>query len=268
MLYLPIEKTLIMNKTYTQLWLIAAMLGVMCPAFSQNNYNIQLGAYTEKIDFSFFDFIGFNNVLHEVNSNQYHKYKWGNFQTPEAAEQHLMSLKKNVDKHGLNNLKIVPDLPDFTVVSVNKKGDKSTQSSGIQLFTRSVNFNNPKLSLKKTDIEVLEEVAYILEKNPTLKLRIFAPNANKKKKTRRRNNPPIPGHIIRNFLLAKNIPAYRIKTIEAKEVIAESTKPSSSVQQVLMTLVDLKEEIVLDKFGHDRFIAKEVMIERTLSSLD
>ncbi len=257
-----------MNKTYTQLWLIAAILGVMCPAYSQEKYCIQLGAFTEQIQPSFFDFSGFYDVQHEVNTLQYHAYKWGNFSTPEAAEQQLISLQKNVGIHGLNNLKILPAIPDIRVFPVNTKEEQETQSADFQLFTRAVNFENSKLSLKKTDVEILEEVATILETNPELKIRIFATKSRKKRKPGKRNITPASSDIIRNFLLAQNIPAYRIRTMEAKNVIAESDNPVSKVQQVFMTLVDLKEEIVLDKFGNDGYIAKEKMIEKTLSSLD
>ena len=257
-----------MNKTYTQLWLIAAMLGVMCPAYSQEKYSIQLGAFTEQIQSSFFDFSGFDNVHHEVNTHHFHEYKWGNFSTPEAAEQELLSLQKNVGIHGLNNLKIVPSIPDFRVFTDNTTEVTESQDTDFQLFTRSVNFENSKLSLKKTDIETLEEIANILETNPELKLRIFATKDGKKRKVGKRHISPASSDIIKNFLLAKNIPAYRIKKMEAKNSLAETSKSVSKVQQVFMTLVDLKEEIVLDRFVNDGFIAKEKMIEKTLSSLE
>lgn len=256
-----------MNKTYTQLWLIAAILGVMCPAYSQEKYSIQLGAFTEPIQSSFFDFSGFDNVHHEVNTHHFHEYKWGDFSTPEAAEQQLLSFQKNISIHGLNNLKIVPSIPDFRVFSDNTTAETESQGTDFQLFTRSVNFKNSKISLNKTDVEILEEVANILETNPELKLRIFATKGSKKRKTGKRHISPTSSDIIRNFLLAKNIPAYRIKKMEAKNSVVETGKSSSKVQQVFMTLVDLKEEIVLDRFRNDGFIAKEKMIEKTLSSL-
>lgn len=258
-----------MNKTYTQLWLITAMLGVMCPAFSQEKYCIQLGAFTEQIDASFFDFAGFNEVRYEMNSYQYHEYKWGHFDTPEAAERQLLSLQKNVGIHGLNNLKIIPTIPDFTVTTAPVETvEKNPKSTDFQLFTRSVNFNNPKLSLKKTDVEVLEEIATILETNPNLKLRIFATKGKKHKIVKKRNSSSTSANIIKNFLLAQHIPAYRIKTITAENTIVDSKSTSSKLQQVFMTLVDLKEEIVLDKFGNDGYIAKKIKEERILNTID
>jgi len=257
-----------MNKIYTQLWLIVAMLGVMCPAFSQEKYSIQIGAFTEPIEASYFKFLDFNEVEHKINAFQYHEYKWGAFSTPEAAKQQLLSLQKDVSIHGLNNLKIVPSIPDFRVLFADPPKETDTQSTDFQLFTRSVNFSNSKLSLKKTDVEVLEEVANILATNPDLKLRIFATKGSKKRKSTKRNISPASSDIIQNFLLAQAIPAYRIKKMEAKEIVAENSQSASKVQQVFMTLVDLKEEIVLDRFSNDGFIAKEKMIEKTLSSLD
>ncbi len=256
-----------MNKTYTQLWLIVAMLGVMRPAFSQEKYSIQIGAFTEQIEASYFKFLNFDNVQHKISKLQYHEYKWGAFSTPEAAEQQLLSLQKNVSVHGLNNLKIVPSIPDFRVPFTPSPVEEDAQSTDFQLFNRSVNFGNSKQSLKKTDVEILEEVANILATNPGLKLRIFATKGNKKRKAGKRNFSPATSDIVRNFLLAQNIPAYRIKKMEAKEIIVETNKSTSKTEQVFMTLVDLKEEIVLDRFGNNSFIAKEKMIEKTLSAL-
>lgn len=245
------------------------MLGVMYPAFSQEKYSIQLCVFTEQIEPSFFDFAGFQDVHHKIISPRYHEYKWGSFSTPRAAEQQLLSLQKNIRNHGLNNLKIIPAIPDFTVPLIPKPSEENhKQNTDFQLFTRSVNFSNTKLSLKKTDVEVLEEVTTILENYPDLKIRIFTTKNNKKRSRGKRNISPTTSDIIRNFLLAKNIPAYRIKKIETKEVLAGTKKSHSKVQQVFMTLVDLKEEIVFDRFGNDGYIAKKLMESKTLSSLD
>jgi len=257
-----------MNKTYTRLWLIVAMLGVMCPAFSQEKYSIQLGVFTEQIGGAYFKFSDFNNVQHKVNTFQFHEYKWGTFSTPEAAEQQLLTLQKNVSIHGLNNLKIVPSIPEISVSLTSDTKENYSKSTDFQIFTRSISFSNSKLALKKTDVEVLEEVANILATNPDFKLRIFATKGGKKRKTGKRNICPTTSDIIRNFLLAQNIPAYRIKKMEIKDAFAENSKSTSKVQQVFMALVDLKEEIVFDRFGNDGFIAKEKMVEKTLSALD
>ena len=44
--------------------------------------------------------------------------------------------------------------------------------------------------------------------------------------------------------------------------------PISKKQQVLMTLVDLKEEIVLDKFKKAPFVIKQMSKDNTLDILD
>ena len=256
-----------MSKIYTQLWLIAAMLGALCPTYSQEKYSIQIGAFTEQIKPSFFDFAGFHDVQYETTASLYHTYKWGNFPTPEAAAKQLHRLQKNAPTHGLNNLKIVPTPLDFVVPLSNNNGaTNSSQNTEFQLFSRSVNFSNAKLSLKKTDVEVLEEIAIILENNPSLKLRIFATKAGKKRSMGKRHISPAASNIIKNFLLAKDIPAYRIKTIAAKDITANATKSITKVNQVFMTLVDLKEEIVFDRFGQKGYIAKELMEEKILNS--
>ena len=128
--------------------------------------------------------------------------------------------------------------------------ENESQNTDFQLFTRAVNFSNSNLSLEKTDVEILEEVAAILATHPDLKLRIFATKGGKKRNKGKRDISPTSSDIIRNFLLAQDIPAYRIKKMEIKNSLSESSNPVSKVQQVFMTLVDLKEEIVLDRFGN------------------
>ncbi len=256
-----------MSKTYTQLWLLAAILGVLCPAYSQEKYSIQIGAFTEQIKPSFFNFSGFHDVQHEATASLYHTYKWGDFATHEAAVKQLHLLQKNVSTHGLNNLKIVSTALDFVVPLSNNNGaTNNNQNTDFQLFTRSVNFSNAKFSLKKTDVEVLEEIAIILENNPALKLRIYATNAGKKRSRGKSHISSTSSNIIKNFLLAKNIPAYRIKTIEAKNNTTNVTTSITKINQVFMTLVDLKEEIVFDRFGQKGDIAKELMEEKILNS--
>lgn len=245
-----------MNKFYSKLWLTVAMLGIMCPAFSQQ-YRIQLCAFTEEISPTYFDFAGFNEVDITTNAFKFHKYLWGNFTSLKDAQLKLLSLQEQTPKHGFSNLKIVSALTaDKNSSIANIANQALEQRTEFQLFSRSIKFNAGKHSLQKSEVEQLEELTHLLKTNPELKLRVIAPKGRIAKNGKR----SIPANIIRNFLLAKEIPAYRIKTIEQelqRNLATTNTKPLPS-PPIIMTLVDLKEEIILDRFGHNGMIVKQL----------
>jgi len=114
------------------------------------------------------------------------------------------------------------------------------------------------------DVTVLEEVTNILIKYPDLKLRILGVN---------KEEAPvdvISTEVVEKFLLAQNIPAYRIKNLSNKTNISTNNTENKSVkkQQVILTLVDLKEEIVLDKFTPDDLIVKQTPDKNSLNLLE
>ena len=115
------------------------------------------------------------------------------------------------------------------------------------------------------DVAILEEVANILRKHPALKLRIIAPENSIMQLV---TSPSTD--VVENFLLAQNIPAYRIKTISTPSHLDNKAKDATipKKQQVIMTLVDLKEEIILDKFGNDGLIVKQMNPNNSLQVLD
>lgn len=255
-----------MNKPYTKLWLVAAMLGLMCPTFAQK-YSIQLGAFTESIAPSFFGFSGFSDVKYQVSPQQFHQYTWGTFDDAKSAEEQLKVLRAQSPLHDLTNLKIIPQTTNEAFFSEDNLVSKiAVEPTGFQLFSRSIEFNRENLSLQKNDVGKLEEIRDILDKNPELKLRIIATGSANELSTQQQATAP---NIIRNFLLANQIPAYRVKiipnTIDKEQEIQKIAK---TLSPVIMTLVDLKEEIVLDKFGADRLFVKELLDQKTNSVLE
>ncbi len=254
-----------MNKPYTKLWLIAAMLGLMYPTFAQK-YNIQLGAFTEPIAPSFFTFSGFSNVKYQLNDHQFHQYTWGEFDDAQTAETQLQLLRSRSPLHNLTNLKIVPQVMDVASVSADNSNPKiNNQTTDFQLFSRFIEFNKGNLSLQKNDVGKLEEIRDILDKNPELKLRIIATNNPTELNSQQQETAT---NIIKNFLLANQIPAYRVKIIPNTNHSADPEKIVMPIPPVIMTLVDLKEEIVLDRFGADRLFVKEVLEQKTNNVLE
>lgn len=242
------------------------MLGLMCPTFAQN-FSIQLGAFTESIAPSYFNFSGFSGVTHQLNDLQFHQYTWGDFDDIETAEEQLKLLRKQSPLHNLTNLKIIPQTIDETAIISDSPTNKlPAQLSDFQLFSRSISFNKENLSLQKNDVGKLEEIRDILDNNPELKLRIIATKNTKVLNTQQQATAT---NIIRNFLLANQIPAYRVRIMpNLKDGVNDMQKIVSTIPPIIMTLVDLKEEIVLDKFGKNQLFAKELLEQKTNDVLE
>lgn len=257
-----------MIKTYTKLWLAAAMMGLMCPTFAQKYY-IQLGAFTESIAPSYFSFSGFSNVNHQLNSLQFHQYTWGDFDQIESAEEQLKLLRAQSPLHHLTNLKIIPKAIAETAVSADQSTNGTPyQTTDFQLFSRSIAFSKNNLSLQKNDVGKLEEIRAILDKNPQLKLRIIATNNTTELNTQQQATAT---NIIKNFLLANKIPAYRVKILSKPQDSNNRQsiqKIASAIPPIIMTLVDLKEEIVLDRFGTDQLFVKDLLEQKTNNVLE
>lgn len=243
-----------MNKPYKKLWLLALILGYVCPTFSQQ-YSIQLGAFTEPIASSYFDFSGFSNVNHQVTNQYIHQYTWGKFATAQSAAEQLKVLRSQTPLHNMTHLKIVPiNTEKSAVSSPDDKEYLPNQATDIQLFSRIIDFNQAHLSLQRTDVQELEEIRDILDKNPELKLRIITVGHTNNLSPQQQTAAP---KVIKNFLLANQIPAYRIKIL-ASQAPTNAEKLAVTVPPVIMTLVNLKEEIVLDRFSADRLFVKDL----------
>lgn len=242
-----------MNKLYLKWWL-SATLSVLSFAVFAQKYSIQLAAFTEQIEPTFFSFAGFKDVQHQQNSFNLHQYSWGNFATLAEAKNQLNKFKQNPLLKEFTNLNILPSATHFSIPTTDSNTANNSQVTDFQIFSRSVYIQSKSRSIQKIDIAILEEVATILRKYPTLKLRIIIPVTSKEQPLSANSTD-----VVENFLLAQNIPAYRIKTIAppAKEAPSFTQTPSNRKQQIIMTLVDLKEEIVLDKFGNDGLIVRE-----------
>lgn len=251
-----------MNKTYTQLWLAVALFGTFLPAHSQN-YSIQLCAFTETIQPLFFKYAGFDEVYHHEDDYNFNRYYWGEFNSLVEAQAHLKEASQQAAINGLGNMQIIqqPTPPFATPVGYTSNRTAAPETIDKQLFTRLISLKN-ELLLNKLTVKTLDEVANILKANPTLKLRIIG-----QKQTDSPSDSP--ADVIEHFLLFKDIPAYRLKilALNSKEV-NEIEKSSFSVQNVLLTLVDLKEEVVLDNFSKKDFLVKKEEANKIVNLLE
>ena len=252
-----------MNKTYTNWWLSVALVVISSPVYSQN-YSIHLAAFTQQIELSFFNYAGFNTVQHHQDAFNFHQYSWGNFSTLAAAQNQLAALQQNLLLKGLRNISIKPIAPIFNAPTTDSNLEPISETTNFQIFSRSVHINPSTKSLQKMEVAVLEEVTTILTKYPDLKLRILA-IAKKEQPVEVTST-----EVVEKFLLAQNIPAYRIKTISNSTNLKPTNPENTSLknQQVILTLVDLKEEIVLDKFIPSGLIVKQTRNENMLNLLE
>ncbi len=242
-----------MNKFHLKLWLSATLLVIYGPVFAQK-YSIQLAAFTEQIEPSFFSFAGFKQVQHQQNPFNMHQYSWGNFATLAEAQNQLKEFSQNPLLKEFNNLNILASPMGFSIPTTDANTDNNSPVTDFQIFSRSIYIQSKTRSIQKIDVAILEEVATILKKHPTLKLRIIIPE-----RLGQQPSSTNATDVVEHFLLAQNIPAYRIKTIVPLSNQTASLKQTSSSrkQQVIMTLVDLKEEIILDNFGNNGLIVKQ-----------
>jgi len=215
-------------------------------------YQVQLTAFTEEISSDFFAFAGYDHYYAEKDHNNFIRYTLGEFYTMEAAQK---ARQAAVDKGFLNSHIVELDQPIFAYMEDSHELPLMMVPEKEDLFIRSVPFSAEDLSLNKNLLTSLEEALTVMKKHSNLKLRIVghtddigerAYNAAISKKRAR---------MIQNFLLANDIPAYRLK-------MKISNAPSPAVyfkrkgvpatrdfnRRIIITLVDVKEEIIIDKF--------------------
>ena len=224
-----------MRKRCLMLLFTLAIIG-LSKSVAQN-YRVQIAAFPEKIDHSFFYYAGFPNVHAEKSSDNFIRYSLDRLYSLAEAKK-IRQKAKDVD---LMNTQIIPaEEPIYAAY----KGDLAINTLPKErLYIRSIHFESEQLSLEEDAKRRMEEVFGIMQKHPELKLRIIA---HKDKSASQR------ARMLRNYLLANGIPAYRlkIKTSEADtpESLANHEDFLNKNKKITLALVDLKEEIVTDSF--------------------
>lgn len=237
-----------MTKSNLKQWLLAGSLAISGQVFSQN-CSVQLCAFIEEIEPAFFHFAGFENVAYHTNPFSFHCYTWGQFTSTEEAVHSVNAMQGQPVLDDLTNLTIISNAISPFVLPMAYSPDKiHVKPADQQLFKRTIPFTVSN-AFQSNDIQTLEEVVDILTENPSLKLRILGTKAAGEEK----GITTATTNSIEKFFLAMGIPAFRLKTIERKE--------SNADQEIILTLVDLKEEIVLDNFGKDHIMVKESVKE-------
>ncbi len=215
-------------------------------------YQVQLAAFTEAIDESFFDFAGYGEVYKEKDHNNFTRYTLGDFFSMEAAN----TVRQEAIEKGFFNAHIIElDKPQFAYVGDAPVLPLMMVPESEQLFIRSVQFTEEDLSLNNSLLTSLEEALIVMQTHTDLKLRIVGHTDDIGEHSTNQAISKNRARMIQNFLLANGIPAYRLK-------MKVSDDPSPAVyfkgkglpktrdfnRRIILTLVDLKEEIVVDNF--------------------
>lgn len=240
-----------MRKRYTPIFVCLLLLNFIGQVTAQT-YQVQLAAFTEEIDRSFFDFAGYPEVYNEKDHNNFTKYTLGEFFSMEAAN---LAQQEAIDK-GFSNTHIIElDKPQFAYVGDAPVLPLMMVPEKEQLFIRSVQFAADDLKLNQSLVTSLEDALLVMQEHPDLRLRIVGHTDDIGEQSSNQAISKNRARMIQNFLLANDIPAYRLK-------MKVSDDPSPAVyfkgkglpknrdynRRIILTLIDLKEEIVVDNF--------------------
>ena len=244
-----------MRKRRTPI-LICFLLCSFIGQITAQTYQVQLAAFTEEINPSFFDFAGYNKVYEEKDHNNFIRYTLGEFFSMEAAKA---AHQAAFDKGFLNSHIVELDKPQFAYVGDAPVLPLKMVPETEQLFIRSVLFAAEDLSLNQALLTSLEEALMVMKNHTDLKLRIVGHTDDIGEQSTNQAISKNRARMIQNFLLANGIPAYRLK-------MKISTQPSPEVyfqgnglpktrdfnRRIILTLVDLKEEIIVDDFQQEQ----------------
>lgn len=233
-------------------------------------YQVQLTAFTEEISPAFFAFAGYAHYYAEKDHNNFIRYTLGEFYTMEAAQK---ARQAAIDKGLFNSHIIELDQPIFAYMEDSHELPLMMVPEKEDLFIRSVPFAAEDLSLSKTLLASLEEALAIMKNHANLKLRIVGHTDDIGEKAHNEAISKKRARMIQNFLLANDIPAYRLKM-----KISETPSPAVYFKgkglpatrdfnrRIILTLVDVKEEIIIDKFQKQNESIKKV--DKDLSFFD
>jgi outer membrane protein OmpA-like peptidoglycan-associated protein len=212
------------------------LLECLALKLSAQEYQLQIAAFADKIAPSYFKFLGYSSVHTQTDVNNFTKYTLDTYANLAAAENALQEAKSR----GFTNAYIYVKAPESTIRIA--KGDEKDQMEGI-LFIKTLQFSGDCWSLNTDLLATLKESLTVLMQNPNLKLRItgFKNGLDTNISNKR-------ARVIQNFLLANDIPAYRLSRKALNPIstifVEEKALKSSEYEKIVIAVLDLKEEIV------------------------
>ena len=231
-----------MKKAWSLLLFVAIWLGLF-RSLSAQHYGVELSAFTNDINTSYFYYNGFEEVDLIRDQNGIAHYHAGIYDVYREAK----TIENKAKINGFENTHIMQSNP-VTLTNNNKVLTKRSSMQENQLFIKTFASSNESVSIKKEDRQDLEEIVRLMKDDPSLKLRFIRPPAS--------SDAPSIGHLktISNFLLAKGIAPYRMRIMNTHhdfltaidQIAASSSTPKFKNNRILITLINLKEEILLN----------------------
>ncbi|MEM1123339.1 MAG: OmpA family protein, partial [Bacteroidota bacterium] len=215
---------------------------------------------SESIDPTYFAYAGHSNVETNQDNNGFTQYISGAFFTESAARKAIEKARIS----GFAGAHIVP-------LSINKNDAPLPVIELPQkeaLYICSVDFEAENLHLSKKMTTFLEDALTVMRAHKNLKLRIVGHTDKMEKIENSTTIAQKRTRIIQNFLLANDIPAYRLQTKVLHEQHLENYSEEKRLpranayhEKIIIALVDQKEEIVLDKFQTNEVALKALSMK-------
>lgn len=241
-----------MRKRCTLLALLVILISQFTNHLIAQSYQVQIAAFNDEIDHSFFNYAGYSDVYQTYDHNNFVRYSVGEFYTAEEASR----VRLDAIARGFTNTQIITiDQPNYAYAGDSHEIPFMAVPEKEPLYIKSIQFSEDGLSLNKELLISLEETAKIMAKNKAIKLKIVGhtdeigePEVNQAISKKRARS-------IQNFLLANGIPAYRINMKVSENPTPEVyfkgkglPKTRDFNRRIILSLVDLKEEIIVNNF--------------------
>jgi len=230
-----------MKMRYLLLLIVAIGTGYL-NSYAQN-YRIELSAFTHTINHSFFHYAGYEKTRPEQKDQGTKHYFSGHYDSYVQAEK----AHKRAFNKGFKNARIVETKPAaFTATTVANNYHSYTNN---RLFIRALSLKNGAGSLSLEERKHLQNIVDVLREHPYLKLRILHLEGEEN------ILPAQKLKLLANFLLANGVAAYRIRMtnahpdfVTAIQTLTTSPTKKGKQNKIALTLINQKEEIVLDTF--------------------
>ncbi len=212
---------------------------------SGQEFRVLLAAYVDKISVQEFVDAGFENIYINTDQNNIYRYFLGDFHTREEAEKS----RKEAIRKGFRGAQLI-DMEEQralcgTPCPYISSNSMFIGSSTEKLYLRSIQFDHEKSVVKPQAVKELDKVYEMLSENSQLSIQLIGHTESKENEDLQISISKRRLRSIRNYLVAKGIPAYRIRSriVTRDEYDSEASKFARSV---ILGIIDSKGQVVLD----------------------
>ncbi len=224
--------------------LILTLLSTQSILFSQE-FRVLLAAYVDKVSVQEFVDAGFENIYINTDQNNIYRYFLGDFHTREEAEKS----RKDAVRKGFRGAQLI-DMEEQRALCGTPCPYISSNSMFIgstteKLYLRSIQFDHEKSVIKPQAVKELDKIYEMLSENSQLSIQLIGHTESKENEDLQINISKRRLRSVRNYLVAKGIPAYRIRSriVTRDEYDSEASKFARSV---IIGIIDGKGQVVLD----------------------